>query len=498
MKTIAFHHKILLIFTFITASLLAPETIHAATTYYVDSQSGNDGNSGTSPGQAWRTMEKVGDTTFSAGDSILFRRNQTFTINNNGMFLNGNGNSESRITLGSYGSGDPPVLSNTNTSNKFTYVIGVWGPYWTIQDIKIDSLNDNIIEDGIRVWDNANNVIIQNNHITGVAKGIKLHGSDSIIRNNLIHDLIMLINTPGGDDDVGAIGVEVTRNGSVVSDVQIHNNTFKNLKQHSYDYGTDGAAVEFYDASDGVRVFNNWIENVDSMTEFGSGNNQTISNITFHHNIVLNPAIISYIHNDDSSNFTVNIENISIEHNTIVKNSSTVEGYGIGFVSSNNNNNEFMFRNNIISYHNTETEFAYNPGNFIHTHNLYYLSNIAGGGNAPNYELGVGEINGIDPFFTDQDNNDFTLLPTSPATAIGAYLGYTHDYNLSPIPTDSPPDLGAFQHSYTDPTPTPTPTPSPTYSNIIYFFGKTGTRPEDLNNDGVVNIFELNLWISSQ
>lgn len=47
------------------------------------------------------------------------------------------------------------------------------------------------------------------------------------------------------------------------------------------------------------------------------------------------------------------------------------------------------------------------------------------------------------------------------------------------------------------PTPTvsPNPTPFPPYSNIIQKFNQQGSFPEDINNDGVVNIFDLNLLV---
>src|SRR5690606_21928400 len=48
-------------------------------TYHVDSNSGNDANSGLSPGVAWRSLAKVNSVTFFPGDSILFARGGTWT-----------------------------------------------------------------------------------------------------------------------------------------------------------------------------------------------------------------------------------------------------------------------------------------------------------------------------------------------------------------------------------------------------------------------------------
>jgi hypothetical protein len=411
--------------------LSAPSPASAADgIYYVDSQNGNDSHTGASPNAAWQTMSRVSDHVFSPGDQILFRRDQIFTIDGNGMFLDGNGTAANRITLGAYGSGiDAPVLTNTNAENKYTYVVGVWGAYWTIRDIKIAGINGNIIEDGLRVWDQGAHVVIDNVEITGVAKGIKLHGSHSEIKNSYIHDLVMLINTPGGDDDVGAIGIEVSQNGGTVSNVNIHHNRLVNLIQPSYDYGRDGAALELYDNVNGVAFYNNWVENVDSLTELGASSpNKVIQNVTLHHNVVINPRIISFIHN--SGPLAVAIHQIKIDHNSIVKKSDTIkDGYGIGFAAINSHNDQFYLRNNIISYHNTAFAFAYNGGAFNHSNNLYQLSGI-GAENAasPNYPLGPGELIASPDFLCESVNN-FQLQSDSPAVNAAADLGYNHDYN---------------------------------------------------------------------
>ena len=44
-----------------------------AESYYVDAAYGADTNSGTSPVSAWKTVRKVNETIFQAGDVIHFR-----------------------------------------------------------------------------------------------------------------------------------------------------------------------------------------------------------------------------------------------------------------------------------------------------------------------------------------------------------------------------------------------------------------------------------------
>jgi len=49
-----------------------------ATTFYVDSVGGNDGNDGQAVSRAWKTIGKVNSESYQRGDRILFRRGQTF------------------------------------------------------------------------------------------------------------------------------------------------------------------------------------------------------------------------------------------------------------------------------------------------------------------------------------------------------------------------------------------------------------------------------------
>jgi hypothetical protein len=79
-----------------------------ATDYYVDCNYGSNGNAGTSPQQAWRSLLQIGISTFQAGDTINLRRdctwNETLTPPSSGV-------SGSLIKIDSYGNGRPPHLT---------------------------------------------------------------------------------------------------------------------------------------------------------------------------------------------------------------------------------------------------------------------------------------------------------------------------------------------------------------------------------------------------
>ncbi|UCF44002.1 MAG: hypothetical protein JSV99_03520, partial [Planctomycetota bacterium] len=82
------------------------------TTYYV-SPSGNDNNSGTSPGDAWQTINKVNSISFGDGDTILFEGGQTFS--GSLLFDTGDGGTvASPLTVSSYGTGRATISSGSN------------------------------------------------------------------------------------------------------------------------------------------------------------------------------------------------------------------------------------------------------------------------------------------------------------------------------------------------------------------------------------------------
>ena len=80
----------------------------SATTYYVD-PAGSNGNNGLTPQTAWRTLLKVGISTFSPGDQILFKRdgvwNEWLTPPSPG------GAPGNPIKFDAYGNGRPPEFT---------------------------------------------------------------------------------------------------------------------------------------------------------------------------------------------------------------------------------------------------------------------------------------------------------------------------------------------------------------------------------------------------
>ncbi len=95
---------------FIIIMIMITSQIFAAT-YYVDATNGSDSNSGTSPEIAWKTINKVNNSSFNPGDSILFKKGETWREQ---LIVPSSGSPGNPITFGAYGSGDNPLIIGSN------------------------------------------------------------------------------------------------------------------------------------------------------------------------------------------------------------------------------------------------------------------------------------------------------------------------------------------------------------------------------------------------
>ncbi len=111
-----------------------------AAVYYV-SEDGNDENSGTSPGQAWRTLDKVNSYQFWAGDQILFKRGNIWRGT---ITCNYSGSKGKPIIYGAFGEGANPIIYGSEVITGWTLHEG------NIYKATVTSVPGQIFVDGIR------------------------------------------------------------------------------------------------------------------------------------------------------------------------------------------------------------------------------------------------------------------------------------------------------------------------------------------------------------
>ncbi|MEU1514914.1 right-handed parallel beta-helix repeat-containing protein [Streptomyces sp. NPDC005811] len=114
--------------------LAPPAAATDGTTYYVDSTAGHDGDDGTTENTAWKTLEKVGSTDFTAGDRILLKAGSTWTGQ---LWPKGSGTAAQPITIAAYGSGPKPAIQGNGTVPD---AVKLWNQqYWEIRDLDVSN-----------------------------------------------------------------------------------------------------------------------------------------------------------------------------------------------------------------------------------------------------------------------------------------------------------------------------------------------------------------------
>ena len=113
-----------------------------ATTYYVDSVSGNDNNNGTSQSTPWQNLTKVNTVTFQPGDQILFKCGSVW--NGQLLYPKGSGSAGSPIVINSYSAGAKPLINANLVYNitvgaisQSTAVFLYNQSYWEINNLEV-------------------------------------------------------------------------------------------------------------------------------------------------------------------------------------------------------------------------------------------------------------------------------------------------------------------------------------------------------------------------
>lgn len=90
--------------------LLLSFSLCAQNQYYLSSSTGNDNNNG-SQTQPWKTLSKLSNISLGPGDTVYFKKGDTFRGH---YVVDGSGAEGNPITFTSYGSGNQPILSGSD------------------------------------------------------------------------------------------------------------------------------------------------------------------------------------------------------------------------------------------------------------------------------------------------------------------------------------------------------------------------------------------------
>jgi len=431
-----------------------------ATNYYINSNYGNDLNSGVTKEQPWKSLTNLGKNRFAPGDSILFARGSSYT---GGFVFPWSGTAGRPIVFSSYSAGAETILQNDR--RKLAPLFEKYGagpaPRFTNPDWEV--LNGNIFRiegsyvviDGLYFHDNTNppgsdkvNKNVQKmgaiylalhtryNTVThcefvNTPVGIKIKGTNSRITHNYLHDTYRMMAASWGP-----IAIMV-----VAGHNEIAYNRIENYGAYGGPYGSDGGVVEL----DGVD------------------NDFSANNVYIHHNTSVNnhgfleiaarnvdSITVAYNLSDDKNQFIGGGGyKVNVFNNTVIRTREpNVDRYV--FWTFNPDQTFFNLRNNIFyiapdlgvlgPVKEVKGHVRVAVGDHPRSNNLYFSP---GNQNPVGIKPAKGDRVG-DPQFVDVANRNFRVKKTSPAAGKGIPLGYANDLDGYAADPEKP-SVGAYE-----------------------------------------------------
>ena len=401
------------------------------------SSEGDDSSPGTIT-KPWKTLERVNQHSFSAGDTIFFSNNSNFS---GGLVISDSGTHDSSIVLTSYGDGHAPRFNNSDINILNGNMIQIKGNYIVVDGIyfhngvsvtKEDTINARSIG-AVYITLGADNNIVKNCEMFDCPVGVQSYGQYNLITNNYIHDCNRFLSEPGW----GPVGIMVA-----TSNHEICYNRITNYTNSGGTFGADGGAIEIDNGDyhkENIHIHHNW----------SVGNQGFLEIIGWEDLSVITQNVrVSYNLSDDYQQFIFfwSGRNCLVENNTVIctRPQNSRVRVVFSFFDKNNiiRNNIFVVANNLQVFTGTNVYGAELYDQQYFSNNLYWSSD---GSQLDPCGLPLGKEDIVsDSGFVDIDNLHFHLNNASPAIDAGVDLGYKLDHENNPVPMGSGPDIGAF------------------------------------------------------
>ena len=419
--------------------------------YYVDcAASANDANDGTSPDKPWRTLTKASQSSLAPGASLLLKRGCTFADQ---LRITQSGTADKPVYITSYGNGVLPIISPNGEGAD----ISLAGSYITVSDVDLRSslgradTSSNRCHGtpightvGLLIEPNASHNTIHDSKMSGHYAGVYIEDNahdNRVVRNDISDNARMEpLSTDNGNDDAGAFGVLLWGNHN-----EIAYNTIQNNSSCSYDYVTDGAAVEVYNGSFNT-IHHNRGHNNNAFTELGKDPGHASSDNSYSYNVVTSARTTSafLVTRGSGSDVGPVLRTVAYNNTVFLDAQSDRNSGNQGILCERGCGPDILTaRNNIIwaSWRSINADAPFNEGN-----NIYWRS-----GGQP--EMGgftpSSSSKQVDPRFLDAANGNLHLDAGSPAIDQGASesvaKGFVLDFENRTVPNGSIPDIGAYE-----------------------------------------------------
>ena len=120
--------------------------------FYVDSISGEDSRTGTSPDEAWKSLDKLNEQNFAPGDTIFFKAGTEYM----GQFRpKGSGTKDFPIVIDRFHDGEKPILHGEGQELYTLLLDGI--SYWEVNNLEITNRGLEAVPYRSGVWIRADN-----------------------------------------------------------------------------------------------------------------------------------------------------------------------------------------------------------------------------------------------------------------------------------------------------------------------------------------------------
>lgn len=219
---------------------------------HVDCDKGDDDGPGTLA-RPLRSIQAATARTLDAGTVIELARGCTWRTT---VQLRGDGTGNKPIVLTAYGTGAQPVVDGGSAGSASVVLLS--GGYQRVENIRVTNAETN----GVEIQGANSGVRSSTIDHTGV--GVLLGARGAWADRVTVRDLHMVLDTPGGNDDYGAIGFSVEASG-----VEIGHSSCTACRATSHDFGYDGGFVEVWNYADDLDVHDNTGADTEGILEIG-------------------------------------------------------------------------------------------------------------------------------------------------------------------------------------------------------------------------------------
>ncbi len=429
----------------------------------------------------YKTIADVNAKSPSAGDSVLFRKGQTWREQLT-VPAAGSSGAENTITYGAYGTGEKPIISGANVGTPTTpvrqYCILSQKSYVTIDGFELDYPTVANISVGesttLTTYNTIQNLTVKHAPNSGWKAGIVLnHASNNLITYNIITDCyvgIMLssyhasLSWPTDSNTVSHNTVAQIDEAGI--SLASGSATSYQLKDNIVEYNDVSLCAQTFDDSNGIgtsrsgggniiRYNKSYNNGLDPVTMRGSG-------IMIDENSNGEQVYYNIVYGNTSSGIGTSGDTTLIYNNTLYNNSVGIALFYSGITHDSSANS--LIKNNIIlangdqGYITVRAEAVASGGN-VFDYNIYYGSSKGspfswdtGGPPAYDHTWAQWQVHNpethsyiADPLFVS--TSDFHLKPSSPAINAGVGVGLTTDYEGRMVPIGSATDIGAYEWS---------------------------------------------------